>query len=156
MLPSFPRKTAILGVVCLLAHVTPASADPFERGIQGAIGGAIVGGVLKGKKGVGKGAAIGATVGILGGALEERNRRRYEQNYIEPDYSRPKYYTYSSETVADIQSELARLGYNPGVVDGVYGHRTALAIGDYQREHGLLVTQKPSRALLKHMYKNGG
>ena len=116
--------------------------------------GALIGGVLKGKKGIGQGAAVGATVGIIGGALERRKQREYERYDREVYVYEDRYDGVPTEVVVDIQAELRRLGYRPGPVDGVFGRRTALAIGDYQREHGLLITQKPSYALLKHMYRN--
>ncbi len=138
-----------------------ASADPLERGIQGAIGGAIIGGVLKGKGGIGKGAAVGATVGILGGALERRQKRSFEYDHrpvvhYHPSNHRYRYTPAGSPLVEDIQYELNRLGYRPGPIDGVFGRRTAYAIGAYQREHDLLVTKRPSKALLRHIYRNGG
>ncbi|MBK0401266.1 peptidoglycan-binding protein [Limibaculum sp. M0105] len=42
--------------------------------------------------------------------------------------------------VADAQSGLARLGFKPGPVDGIYGPRTRNAVMDYQRMRGLQVT----------------
>ena len=51
---------------------------------------------------------------------------------------------------------LSKLGYEPGPIDGVYGNQTSHAIGEYQKENGLLVTGSPSPALLAHMTKQGG
>lgn len=36
-----------------------------------------------------------------------------------------------------VQSLLARIGYNPGPVDGVYGARTQRAVADFQRNNGI-------------------
>lgn len=152
-------------ILFIAASIVPSQADPLERGIQGAIGGAIIGGVLKGGKGAGRGAAIGGTIGIIGGAIEEDRRRReyeedlYDRSYdaYEPQPRRERHtVSRSSGLVLDIQSSLQRLGYEPGPIDGVYGNQTAMAIGQYQDEYGLLVTRKPSSALLKHMKRNGG
>jgi hypothetical protein len=44
------------------------------------------------------------------------------------------------QVVASVQTELQRLGYNPGAVDGTYGPATRRALLDYQRDTGLPVT----------------
>jgi peptidoglycan hydrolase-like protein with peptidoglycan-binding domain len=54
-------------------------------------------------------------------------------------------------TVADIQLELNRKGYDAGPVDGLIGARTRNAIADYQRRANLLVTGQPSETLLNHL-----
>ncbi len=53
--------------------------------------------------------------------------------------------------VADIQTELVRLGYLTGGADGAMGPKTATAIREYQRDRGLLVDGAASAALLEHM-----
>jgi len=45
----------------------------------------------------------------------------------------------SRETIQAIQHELARKGFDPGVIDGIWGHRTERAVRLYQASHGLLV-----------------
>ncbi len=47
---------------------------------------------------------------------------------------------YSGSTVSAVQSELARQGYYRGVIDGVYGPQTRMAITRYQSKHGLRAT----------------
>lgn len=42
------------------------------------------------------------------------------------------------DDVADLQSRLARLGFDPGRVDGILGPRTARALADFQSNCGLL------------------
>ncbi|MGF7162099.1 peptidoglycan hydrolase-like protein with peptidoglycan-binding domain [Rhodoligotrophos appendicifer] len=39
--------------------------------------------------------------------------------------------------VADLQRQLADLGYNPGRADGIYGSRTANAVAQFERNHDL-------------------
>ncbi|MEM7619345.1 MAG: peptidoglycan-binding domain-containing protein [Pseudomonadota bacterium] len=154
---------ATILTVFMLNHA--AHADPLERGVQGAIGGAILGGIIDGGKGAGKGAAIGGSIGILGGAIEEERRREEYEDQIDEDRYADEYYRpaprrpaaiRTSDLVLDIQTSLRRLGYEPGPADGVMGRQTAVAIGQYQNEYDLLVTRKPSRALLNHILKNGG
>ena len=48
--------------------------------------------------------------------------------------------TSSSETVRNIQTSLATLGYKPGPADGILGHQTRNAIEAFQRDRGLPVT----------------
>jgi peptidoglycan hydrolase-like protein with peptidoglycan-binding domain len=44
------------------------------------------------------------------------------------------------QVVANVQSELQRLGYYSYAVDGVLGPLTQEAISRYQRDHGLSIT----------------
>lgn len=169
--------TAVALMSAVLVAPKTVSADPLERGVQGAIGGAIIGGILDGGKGAGRGAAIGGAIGIIGGAAEEERRREFEDDpiydrsydegaydeevrYREPRYEEPRRerrpVVKRSALVSDVQTSLNKLGYNPGPIDGVMGSKTADAIGQYQEEYGLLVTKKPSKALHDHMVGNGG
>ena len=135
---------------------TIAQAQVLDRMIQGAIGGAVIGGVTRGHHGVGKGAAIGAAAGAVVGAIEQEERRKAYREDVHPSAVHPRERRYGGDPlVADIQSSLTRLGYEPGPVDGAFGKRTSLAISEYQKENGLLVTGQPSEALLTHMNKSG-
>lgn len=51
-------------------------------------------------------------------------------------------------TVREIQSRLAGLGYDPGPVDGLMGRRTSDAIRRFEAESGLTVTGLPNIAVL--------
>ncbi len=42
------------------------------------------------------------------------------------------------DDVAELQSRLSRLGFDPGRVDGIFGDQTATALMDFQRNAGLL------------------
>ena len=53
--------------------------------------------------------------------------------------------------VKNIQTELTRLQYGPGPVDGVVGPQTAGAIRNYQAEEMLPVDGKPSHELLRRL-----
>ena len=46
------------------------------------------------------------------------------------------------------QTDLARLGFDPGTPDGVLGRRTRAALRQYQKAHGLAVDGFPTAALL--------
>jgi peptidoglycan hydrolase-like protein with peptidoglycan-binding domain len=46
----------------------------------------------------------------------------------------------ANATISAIQSELARLGYYNGAVDGVLGDETEAALARYQQDHDISVT----------------
>jgi len=53
-----------------------------------------------------------------------------------------------ANTVAQVQFELQRAGYDPGPADGVIGNHTRDAIAQYQADHGLAVTARIDGPLL--------
>jgi peptidoglycan hydrolase-like protein with peptidoglycan-binding domain len=53
-----------------------------------------------------------------------------------------------------IQAGLAKLGYNPGAVDGIKGTQTTKAIQAYQRDHGLSSSGVSSYELANHIDDN--
>ncbi len=61
--------------------------------------------------------------------------------------------TSSSETVRNIQTSLATLGYKPGPADVILGHQTRKAIEAFQRDRGLPITGEASAWLdLRHSH----
>ena len=54
----------------------------------------------------------------------------------------------ASATVVEVQQLLAAQGYDPGIVDGLFGDRTRSAIESYQTQNGLVVTGTVSDTLL--------
>ena len=46
-----------------------------------------------------------------------------------------------------MQQSLRDAGYDPGVVDGIMGPRTALALKSYQQQHGLAVGEVTEETL---------
>ncbi len=160
-MPNFAACFRVFGCVSIFVSIllvgsvlTPstASAQVVERGVQGGIVGAIIGGIVGGGKGAGRGAAIGAGIGIITGAAEAdaRARRAHDRQYYGPPPPA------SGNLVYDIQAQLTQLGYDPGPVDGVYGQRTADAIGQYQYYNQLPSDGQPSPQLLDHMVRHGG
>ena len=55
------------------------------------------------------------------------------------------------EDVADIQTQLIRLGYRPGRVDGIIGPITMAAIKAYQSDHNLPADGQPTDELLERL-----
>lgn len=71
-----------------------------------------------------------------------------EESYYEDDYHEIAYYPTdpnlltigsSGEIVALLQQVLLEQGFDPGAVDGLYGHQTAEAVAQYQSAAGLQV-----------------
>jgi Putative peptidoglycan binding domain len=134
--------------------MSAAKAQVIERGVQGGVVGAIIGGIVGGGRGAGTGAAIGAGVGLVTGAAEaDANARAY---YDSQYYGSPPPPPGGSDLVFNIQTSLARLGYDPGPPDGVYGQQTADAISQYQHANRLPVDGRPSPQLLNIMISQGG
>ena len=65
----------------------------------------------------------------------------YYQGYNDSDsaYAAPNQYT-SNPTVSAVQSELAKLGYYNGEIDGTLGDQTEAALARYQEDRDLSVT----------------
>lgn len=155
-----PLTAIAVSAMLLAGSATSASAGHINghRGsglgniLGGAAVGALIGGAAKGKKG----AAVGAGIGALVGAAASSNARPApppRPAYAAPPPPRP---VYGGGLVYNIQASLSRLGYNPGPVDGVYGQRTADAIGAYEFDNKLAVTGQPSDSLLYHLKQSGG
>jgi Putative peptidoglycan binding domain len=58
---------------------------------------------------------------------------------------------YSVSTVSAVQSDLAKQGYYRGVIDGIYGPQTRMAITRYQSNHRLQVTGSLTAATLQSL-----
>ena len=73
--------------------------------------------------------------------------------YDDQDYYgyEPSTNPYSVSTVGAVQSDLSREGYYRGVIDGVYGPQTRVAITRYQSNHGLQVTGSLTPATLQSL-----
>lgn len=65
----------------------------------------------------------------------------YYNNYL---YSEP-IYGYNNlapgQVIENVQLALRDQGYYPGAIDGLVGPQTRAALGAYQRDHGLVITQ---------------
>lgn len=59
-----------------------------------------------------------------------------------------------SKLTSDIQSELAKMGYYDGALDGLIGPNTHSAIMRYQRENGLTGNGRATTGLLEHIKFN--
>jgi Putative peptidoglycan binding domain len=71
-----------------------------------------------------------------------------DQDYYGSDASTDPY---SVSMVGAVQSDLAKQGYYRGVIDGIYGPQTRVAITRYQSNHGLQVTGSLTTATLRSL-----
>jgi hypothetical protein len=71
------------------------------------------------------------------------------------DYYNPSSYDYSGNqsnpTVNQVQSQLAKLGYYRGAIDGIQGDQTEAALSRYQEDHDLSVTGTVTSATLQSL-----
>lgn len=147
-------------VALLMFGLNGCGTTAEDRGISGAGIGASAGAVVGAITGLSvlEGAAIGAAAGAITGLLTDERQINFGKPAWKQNSSSGAAATaasanagYDRGTVRDVQNGLARLGYNPGPVDGVLGPRTGDAIRSYQRDHGLLVDGKPTSELAAHI-----
>jgi hypothetical protein len=74
---------------------------------------------------------------------------RYRSNAWYTDKVYTRYAVMSSPTTADVQRELARLGYYHGSIDGLYGPMSRAAICQYQESNGMRATGAIDDRLLR-------
>ena len=53
--------------------------------------------------------------------------------------------------IREIQASLMKLGYDPGIADGVMGQKTLSAIRQYQQDADLPIDGNPSLSLLESL-----
>jgi len=134
---------------------------PQDRAVSGAGVGAATGAVIGAvtTMAVLPAAAIGAAAGALTGVLTEPEQvnlgkpawKHGVQNTAAPTAGVAQAAPVTDPNVAEIQSRLAGMGYEPGPVDGVCGPKTTAAIRRYQMDHGLPSDGRPSVALADHL-----
>jgi peptidoglycan hydrolase-like protein with peptidoglycan-binding domain len=137
----FRTRSIILVLVLFLAACGTGTQDrAISGGGIGAAAGAVVGAitgltVLEGALiGTGLGAAFGGLTDAQDINLGQPIWRQYSTTPSKQAASSgPK----TSNMVAATQANLARLGYEPGPIDGQYGLQTAAAISQFQRDQSL-------------------
>lgn len=138
--------TAILLIASLL--VSACGSTTGDRAASGAGIGAGAGAVLGAVTGLSilQGVLIGAAAGGLTGALTDEETI----NLGDPIWATNDQPANAS-AIARVQAGLAKLGYDPGTIDGVQGTRTTDAIKAYQRDNGLLEDGRASIELATHI-----
>ena len=141
------RSIAAL-LVCLILTVSACGSSTSDRTISGAGIGAAAGTIIGAVTGLSllQGALLGAAAGGLTGALTSED----VVNLGDPIWATKKQAANKS-AVSQVQAGLAKLGYDPGPIDGTLGSRTDSAIRDYQRDQKLLVDGRPTLELAQHI-----
>lgn len=129
-------------VLILGLFLTACGTSTHDRAISGGGIGAAAGIVVGAVTGLTilEGALIGAGLGAAFGGFTDAEDFNLGQpiwkHYStsnQASNSQPK----TSNMVAATQANLARLGYEPGPIDGRYGSKTGSAIRQFQRDQGL-------------------
>lgn len=128
--------------------VSACGTSTGDRAVSGAGIGAAVGTIIGAVTGLSllQGALIGAAAGGLTGGLTSSD----VINLGDPVWATDKQAANSS-AVSQVQAGLAKLGYDPGPIDGTMGARTGSAIRAYQTDNRLLVDGRPSFELAQHI-----
>jgi hypothetical protein len=128
--------------VALPLFLAACGSTPQDRAITGggigAAGGAIIGAVtgLTVIQGALIGTGLGAAIGGLTSADSFNLGKPFWQRSDGAASRGSGKSAGSSKSVADIQRDLKRLGYDPGPVDGVLGPRTKAAIALFEGDEG--------------------
>jgi len=162
------RRIAFIGA-CAIA-LGGCGSMPEERAISGAGIGAGAGAALGAVTGMSvmTGALIGTAAGALTGVLTDESqvnlgKPAWKQGASGTGTAAPvangggatRAPVANSSTVAAIQQQLNRLGYDAGAADGLIGPRTANAIRQYQRDHNLLIDGRATPELANHLQSLG-
>ncbi len=120
-----------------------------DRGLSGAGIGAGAGAIVGAVTGltVLEAAALGAAGGALAGILTDES----QIDMGDPAWKKSQQADELSSVVADVQSRLARRGYDPGPIDGVVGAQTRDAIRAWQRDSGMAVDGRVTPALIESL-----
>ena len=139
------RFLALSGILLLAACGTNPTDRALTGGGIGAAGGAIIGAVTG--LTVLQGALIGTGLGAAFGGLTKADQvylgepvwKNFDSTPVSRSSTSTSNAPKTSNLVAATQANLARLGYQPGPIDGQIGGRTRAAIRQYQQDHGLPV-----------------
>ena len=136
--------------IALALFIAGCGSTPGERAVTGSGMGAGAGAIIGAVTGltVIQGALIGAGAGGITGALSDNSNFNLGRPIWEWGSGPSSAKSGKGQSfVRNIQSGLARLGYNPGPIDGIAGHRTKLAIRQYQKNKNLPVDGRVARSL---------
>ena len=147
------RSILALAAVLLLSGCGSSTGDRAASGAGiGAAAGTLVGAVTG--LSLVEGALIGAAAGGLTGGLTHQDTIDLgdpiwddKSSSSSPPAANPA----STNLTSNVQAGLARLGYDPGPVDGRYGPKTKTAIESYQADNGLLTDGLVTSELAAHI-----
>lgn len=152
-----PKRVVMAAALSLALTACGNTAE--DRGISGAGLGAAAGAILGAVTGLSvlEGALIGTGVGGVTGLLTDKDDLDIGDPIWERWFGRSSSGSAQqapargSPQVARTQSDLIRLGYDPGPIDGLMGPRTSAALRAYQRDHGLAADGRLSQEVAAHI-----
>jgi peptidoglycan hydrolase-like protein with peptidoglycan-binding domain len=140
--------------------MTSACSDMDDQQQRAVSGGAIGagGGALFGFL-IGANPLVGALVGGAGGAavgaLTSKDQANLTSSHSNSsgsgNASQIQASAEASQLTKNVQTALAKLGYDPGPADGVAGQKTRAAIREYQEHANLTVDGQVSQELWQHI-----
>lgn len=130
----------LVGALGLALAVTACGTNPNERTTGGAAAGAVT----------------GATTDPKDVNLGKPPWTNPEANVPGTDMQQGRRAPHVSENARTAQQELARLGFDPGPADGVWGRRSADATMAFQRAHNLPATGRPDAATMAALRSGPG
>ena len=138
--------------ICLCLALAACGSSTGDRTVSGAGIGATAGAVVGAVTGLSvlHGVLIGAAAGGLTGALTSEDTINLGDPIWASDAGAPNR-SANRSAVSRVQAGLAKLGYDPGPIDGVMGGRTRTAIEDYQEDNDLLVDGRATLDLARHI-----
>jgi peptidoglycan hydrolase-like protein with peptidoglycan-binding domain len=140
----FRRSWVLVVAPLFLAACGSTQQDRLiSGGGIGAAGGAIIGAVTG--LTVVQGALIGTGLGAALGGLTSSDQFNLGEPFWRQSHRNRPAGTRSgySESVANIQRDLTRLGYDPGPIDGLLGPRTRAAIARFENDQGSKIAENP-------------
>jgi len=151
-------------VVALALTLAACGNTAEDRGITGAGLGAAGGAILGAVTGLSvlQGALIGTGVGGVAGLLTDKNDLDIGDPIWERWFGRssPNRASASrasvSPEVAEMQTRLVQLGYDPGPIDGLMGPRTNAALRQYQGDYGLTADGRLTPDVRLHIAQQSG
>jgi len=148
-MPSPQRSVLTVTLLTLTLGLGGCGTTKQDRGLSGAGIGAGAGAIVGAVTGltVLEAAAIGAAGGALTGILTDES----QVDMGDPAWKKSQQADELSSVVADVQSRLARRGYDPGPIDGVVGAKTRDAIRAWQRDSGMAVDGRVTPALIESL-----
>ncbi len=146
------RTIAAAMTICLCLALAACGSSTGDRTVSGAGIGATAGAVVGAVTGLSvlHGVLIGATAGGLTGAFTSEDTINLGDPIWASDAGAPNR-SANRSAVSRVQASLAKLGYDPGPIDGVMGRRTRFAIEDYQEDNDLLVDGRATLKLARHI-----
>jgi len=135
-------------VLAMAVTLSACGSNTGDRAASGAGIGAAAGAAVGAVTGLSivQGVLIGAAAGGVLGAVTDQDTINLGDPIWASD-DQPA----NNAAVSRVQAGLAKLGYDPGPVDGVMGNRTGAAIRKYQSDHNLLVDGRPTLELAQHI-----